>query len=93
MTIEVKVPVLAESVAEANLLSWHKRVGDFVKRGDNLIDIETDKVTLEVAAPNNGVLIEILKHDGEDVQSDEIIAIIDTEKKIISRRNYTGRCS
>ena len=81
MAIEVKVPVLAESVAEANLLSWHKKVGDFVKRGDNLIDIETDKVTLEVAAPNNGVLIEILKQDGEDVESDEIIAIIDTEKK------------
>ncbi|MFT5425766.1 MAG: 2-oxoglutarate dehydrogenase E2 component (dihydrolipoamide succinyltransferase) [Gammaproteobacteria bacterium] len=81
VAIEVKVPVLAESVAEANLLSWHKKVGDFVKRGDNLIDIETDKVTLEVAAPNNGVLIEILKQDGEDVESDEIIAIIDTEKK------------
>ena len=81
MTIEVKVPVLAESVAEANLLSWHKKVGDFVKRGDNLIDIETDKVTLEVAASNNGVLIEILKQDGEDVESDEIIAIIDTENK------------
>lgn len=81
MTIEVKVPVFAESVAEANLLNWHKKVGDFVKRGDNLIDIETDKVTLEVAAPNNGVLVEILKQDGEDVESDEIIAIIDTEKK------------
>ena len=81
MTIEVKVPVFAESVAEANLLNWHKKVGDFVKRGDNLIDIETDKVTLEVAAPNNGVLVDILKQDGEDVESDEIIAIIDTEKK------------
>ena len=81
MTIEVKVPVFAESVAEANLLNWHKKVGDFVKRGDNLIDIETDKVTLEVAAPNNGVLVEILKQDGEDVESDEIIAIIDTEKE------------
>jgi len=81
VTIQVKVPVFAESVAEANLLSWHKKEGDFVKRGDNLIDIETDKVTLEVAAPNNGVLIEILKQDGEDVESDEIIAIIDTDKK------------
>lgn len=80
MTIEVKVPVFAESVAEANLLNWHKKVGDIVKRGDNLVDIETDKVTLEVAAPNNGVLIEILKQDGEDVASDEIIARIDTEK-------------
>ena len=81
MTIEVKVPALAESIAEANLLNWHKKVGESVKRGDNLIDIETDKVTLEVAAPSNGVLIEILKQDGEDVQSDEIIARIDTEEK------------
>ena len=81
MTVEVKVPVLAESVAEANLLQWHKKVGDPVKRGENLIDIETDKVTLEVAAPSNGTLVEILKQDGEDVQSDELIAIIDTEKK------------
>ncbi len=81
MTVEVKVPVLAESVAEANLLKWHKKVGDSIKRGDNLIDIETDKVTLEVAAPNSGVLIEILKRDGEDVVSDELIARIDTEKK------------
>ena len=80
MTVEVKVPVLAESVAEANLLQWHKKVGDTVKRGENLIDIETDKVTLEVAAPTNGVLTEILKQDGEDVKSDELIAKIDTEK-------------
>jgi 2-oxoglutarate dehydrogenase E2 component (dihydrolipoamide succinyltransferase) len=81
VTVEVKVPVLAESIAEANLLQWHKKVGDPVKRGENLIDIETDKVTLEVAAPNNGTLIEILKQDGEDVESDELIAIIDTEKR------------
>ncbi len=82
MTIEVKVPVLAESVAEANLLQWYKKIGDHVKRGENLIDIETDKVTLEVAAPNDGILIEILRHDGEDVKSDEVIAKIDTDKKI-----------
>ena len=81
MTVEVKVPVLAESIAEANLLKWHKKVGETVKRGDNLIDIETDKVTLEVAAPNNGVLIEILKQDGDEVESDEIIGRIDTEKQ------------
>ncbi len=81
MTIEVKVPVLAESIAEANLLQWHKKVGDTVKRGENLIDIETDKVTLEVAAPINGILTEILKQDGEDVESDELIAKIETEKK------------
>ena len=81
MTVEVKVPVLAESVAEANLLQWHKKVGDTVKRGENLIDIETDKVTLEVAAPTNGILTEILKQDGEDVESDELIAKIETEQK------------
>ena len=81
MTVEVKVPVLAESVAEANLLQWHKKVGDTVKRGENLIDIETDKVTLEVAAPTNGILTEILKQDGEDVESDELIAKIEAEQK------------
>ena len=78
MAIEVKVPILAESVAEATLMKWHKKVGDNVKRGDSLIDIETDKVTLEVAAPDNGILSEILKYDGEEVQSDEVIARIDT---------------
>jgi 2-oxoglutarate dehydrogenase E2 component (dihydrolipoamide succinyltransferase) len=77
--VEVKVPVLAESIAEATLLNWHKRAGDEVKRGESLIDIETDKVTLEVAALNDGVLVEILKDDGELVQSDEIIARIDTD--------------
>lgn len=79
MLIDVKVPVLAESVAEATLMTWQKRAGEQVKRGDNLIDIETDKVTLEVSALNDGVITEILKDDGEIVQSDEIIARIDTE--------------
>ncbi len=79
MLIDVKVPVLAESVAEATLLNWQKKVGDHVKRGDNLIDIETDKVTLEVSALNDGIVAEILKNDGETVQSDEVIAKIDTE--------------
>ncbi len=79
MLVEVKVPVLAESIAEATLLNWHKHAGDEVKRGESLIDIETDKVTLEVAALNDGVLVEILKEDGELVQSDEIIARIDTD--------------
>lgn len=79
MLIDVKVPVLAESVAEATLMTWQKRAGEQVKRGDNLIDIETDKVTLEVSALNDGVITEILKDDGEIVQSDEVIARIDTE--------------
>lgn len=79
MQVEVKVPVLAESVAEATLMNWHKQPGDSISRGDSLIDIETDKVTLEVAALNDGVLVEILKGDGELVESNEIIARIDTE--------------
>ena len=79
MLVEVKVPVLAESVAEATLINWHKKIGDTVNRGDSLIDIETDKVTLEIAAPNNGTLTEILKQSGEQVHSDEVIARIETE--------------
>lgn len=78
MAVEVKVPVLAESVAEATLIKWHKKVGDKVSRGDSLIDIETDKVTLEVAALNDGILSEILKQDGAEVKSNEVIARIET---------------
>ena len=57
MLIEVRVPALSESVAEATLLSWHKKQGDFVQRDENLIDIETDKVVLEVVASADGVLL------------------------------------
>jgi 2-oxoglutarate dehydrogenase E2 component (dihydrolipoamide succinyltransferase) len=77
--VDIKVPVLAESVAEATLMNWHKKPGDAISRGDSLIDIETDKVTLEVAALNDGVLVEILKGNGELVESNEIIARIDTD--------------
>ena len=79
MLVEVKVPVLAESVTEASLLHWRKQVGDEVKFGEGLIDLETDKVTLEIVAPDNGVLVNILKSNGEDVESDEVIAQLDTE--------------
>ncbi len=79
MLIEVRVPVLAESVAEATLMDWHKQPGDPVRFGDALIDVETDKVTLEVVAPEDGTLVSILKHGGEDVGSNELIAQIDTE--------------
>ena len=79
MRIEVKVPVLPESVAEATLVSWHKKPGQSVKRDENLIDIETDKVVLELPAPNAGVLVEILKPDGSTVTAQELIAVIDTE--------------
>jgi 2-oxoglutarate dehydrogenase E2 component (dihydrolipoamide succinyltransferase) len=81
MLVEVKVPALSESVAEATLLSWHKKQGEFVKRDENLIDIETDKVVLELPAPDSGVLTRIVKGDGGTVVSNEVIATIDTDGK------------
>ena len=79
MLIEIKVPQLSESVAEATLISWHKKQGEKVTRGENLIDIETDKVVLELPASHDGVLVEILKSDGATVKSGEMIAKIETE--------------
>src|SRR5690606_5506281 len=76
-----KVPQLSESVSEATLVSWHKKEGDAVSRDENLIDIETDKVVLETPAPADGVLVKIIKGDGETVTSGELIAQIDTEAK------------
>jgi len=81
MLIEVKVPQLSESVAEATLLAWHKKVGEAVKRDENLIDIETDKVVLELPAPADGVLAKIVKGDGGTVKAGEVIATIDTDGK------------
>src|SRR5208282_3770013 len=77
MSIEVKVPVLPESVAEATLVNWHKKVGDAVSRDENLVDVETDKVVLELPAPAAGVLTEIRKPDGATVVAQEVIAVID----------------
>ena len=77
--LEVPVPQLSESVAEATLLQWHKKVGEAVARDENLIDIETDKVVLELPAPAQGVIVEILKENGSTVVAGEIIARIDTE--------------
>ncbi|TXL67225.1 2-oxoglutarate dehydrogenase complex dihydrolipoyllysine-residue succinyltransferase [Zeimonas arvi] len=79
--IEVKVPQLSESVAEATLLQWHKKVGEAVARDENLIDIETDKVVLELPAPDAGVITQIVKGDGSTVVAGEVIAILDTEAK------------
>lgn len=81
MLIEVKVPVLSESVTEATLVSWHKKKGDQVERGENLIDIETDKVVMELPAPQTGILAEIIKEDGATVAAEEVIARIDTAAK------------
>jgi len=81
MLIEVRVPALSESVAEATLLSWHKKQGEYVKRDENLIDIETDKVVLELPAPESGALVEVIKEDGVSVAANEVIARIDTSVK------------
>jgi 2-oxoglutarate dehydrogenase E2 component (dihydrolipoamide succinyltransferase) len=77
MTLEVKVPVLPESVSDATIASWHKKPGDAVKRDENLVDLETDKVVLEVPAPADGVLKEIKQQTGSTVTSQQLLAIIE----------------
>src|SRR5215475_678033 len=77
MAIEVKVPVLPESVADATIASWHKKPGDAVKRDENLVDLETDKVVLEVPAPADGVLKEIKFETGATVTSQQVLAILE----------------
>lgn len=86
MSIEVKVPILPESVADATVAAWHKKVGDKVTRDENLVDLETDKVVLEVPAPVDGILKEIRHNQGDVVGSGELLAIImqggaDTKQK------------
>ena len=76
--VEVKVPQLSESVAEATLLQWKKKIGEAVSADEILIDVETDKVVLEVPAPSAGVLVEILCADGSTVMAEQLIAHIDT---------------
>jgi len=90
MIIEIKVPALSESVAEATLLSWHKKIGESINRDENLIDIETDKVVLELPSPDDGVLIEVIKNDGDTVIAGEVIAKIDTDAKIKSDAKNTN---
>ena len=79
MIVEVNVPVFAESITEGTLLKWYKKVGDSVARDETLVDIETDKVVLEVPAPQAGVLVEIIVQDGETVTTQQLLAKIDTE--------------
>ena len=80
--VEVKVPQLSESVAEATMLQWKKKVGDSVAADEILIEIETDKVVLEVPAPSAGVLSEVLVADGGTVIAEQLIARIDTDGKL-----------
>ncbi|WP_295750946.1 2-oxoglutarate dehydrogenase complex dihydrolipoyllysine-residue succinyltransferase [Undibacterium sp.] len=77
--IEVKVPQLSESVAEATLLTWHKKIGEAVTRDENLVDVETDKVVMELPAPVDGVITQIIKGDGSLVVAGEVIAMLDTD--------------
>ena len=78
MIIDVKVPMLSESVSEGTLLEWKKKVGEAVARDEILIDIETDKVVLEVPSPQAGVLVEIIAQNGETVAAEQVLARIDT---------------
>jgi 2-oxoglutarate dehydrogenase E2 component (dihydrolipoamide succinyltransferase) len=77
MTIEVKVPVLPESVEDATIAGWHKKPGDTIRRDENLVDLETDKVVLEVPAPVDGTVKEIRAEEGDTVNSDQVIAVIE----------------
>jgi 2-oxoglutarate dehydrogenase E2 component (dihydrolipoamide succinyltransferase) len=77
MSSEVRVPALPESVADATVLTWHKQAGEAVRKDDNLVDLETDKVVLEVPAPIDGVLTERMVAEGEVVEAEAILALID----------------
>ena len=79
--VEVKVPQLSESVTEATMLPWKKKAGDAVTQDEILVELETDKVVLEVPAPAAGTLAEVVKKEGDIVHADELLAIIDTEAK------------
>ena len=86
MIVDIKVPALSESVSEATLVTWHKKPGDFVERDENLIDVETDKIVLELPAPVSGVLRDVRKSDGATVVSEEVIASIDSDAKPAAAR-------
>jgi 2-oxoglutarate dehydrogenase E2 component (dihydrolipoamide succinyltransferase) len=77
MSTEVKVPVLPESVSDATIATWHKKAGDAVKRDENLVDLETDKVVLEVPSPVDGVIKELKFQTGDTVNSQQVIAVIE----------------
>src|SRR5579864_7450677 len=77
MSTEIRVPQLPESIADATLVAWHKKPGDPVRRDENLADLETDKVVLEVPAPQNGVVREIKIQSGATVTSGQVLAVID----------------
>jgi 2-oxoglutarate dehydrogenase E2 component (dihydrolipoamide succinyltransferase) len=93
MTVEVKVPMLPESIADATISTWHKKVGDAVARDENLMDLETDKVMLEVPSPINGILKEIIKKTGDTVKANQVVAIIEASDvaKPVPDKNDTAK--
>jgi 2-oxoglutarate dehydrogenase E2 component (dihydrolipoamide succinyltransferase) len=77
MTVEIKAPTFPESVQEGSVATWHKQEGESVSRDELIVDVETDKVVLEVVAPTDGVLKQVLKGEGETVLSNEVLAILE----------------
>ena len=90
MSIEIKVPVLPESVADATIVKWYKKPGERVKRDENIVDLETDKVVLEVPASDDGVLGEILKSEGTVVKAGEILATLDKDASMKTEKTSTS---
>ena len=84
MTIEIKVPPLPESVTDATLVGWHKKPGDSVSRDENLVDLETDKVVLEVPAPTSGTLAKIVAEDGATVEAGDVLAILEEGDVVVA---------
>ena len=91
MPIEIRVPTLPESVTDATVLTWHKKEGDPVQRDENLLDLETDKVVLEVPAPADGVLTEIRAREGAVVEADDLLAIVELGKPAVKKANGEER--
>ena len=91
MSIEVKVPQLPESVTDATLVSWHKKPGDAVGRDENLVDLETDKVVLEVPAPSAGVIKELKVENGATVTSGQVLAILEAGEGAVCSRSQRRR--
>ncbi len=85
MSIEIRVPTLPESVADATLITWHKQVGEAIQKDENLVDLETDKVVLEVPAPQSGILSEIIAQDGSTVKNGDLLAIISIESESLKK--------
>jgi 2-oxoglutarate dehydrogenase E2 component (dihydrolipoamide succinyltransferase) len=91
MTVEVKVPVLPESVEDATIAAWHKKPGDTVRRDENLVDLETDKVVLEVPSPVDGTVQELSAQEGDTVHSNDVIALLEEGAVAAPEEEATGQ--